>query len=279
MQNIKYHIMNIVAVMFFSYSAAATVNQVVKYSISPVYNQTVKKTKRIDTTARKKSFEEYARVFETGFFKVMDEKDKLAVASGESAPGAVSDLQLIGTITGPPSIAMAMIQKKTDKNPEIYKLGSNVSGHKLVGIFESKVRLKMNNDIFDLELYNKNQGEPGKSGQGTEGSDKIRKNFSRAELQQKVFNNMDNAMKGLMAGPYRINDKVEGYRLMKVQEDSVLFMLGARSGDIVKRVNGKVLNSTERLYEMWASIKNESSISIDIDRNGKITTFIFNITQ
>ncbi len=66
---------------------------------------------------------------------------------------------------------------------------------------------------------------------------------------------------------------------MKVQEDSVLYMLGARSGDIVKRVNGKVLNSTERLYEMWASIKNESSISIDIDRNGKITTFIFNITQ
>lgn len=276
MQNIKYHLMNIAAVIFFSYTAAATVNQVVKYSISPAFNQTVKKAKRVETSSRKKTFEEYSRVFETGFFKVIDEKEKLAMGSAEFAPGAVSDLLLIGTITGPPSISMAMIQKKADKNPEIYKLGSNVFGHKLVGIFESKIRLKINNDLIDIDLYNKNHGQPG---QPNEGTDKIRKNFSRAELQQKVFNNMDNAMKGLMAGPYRINDKVEGYRLMKVQEDSVLFMLGARSGDIVKRVNGKVLNSTERLYEMWASIKNESTISIDIDRNGKLTTFIFNITQ
>ena len=103
------------------------------------------------------------------------------------------------------------------------------------------------------------------------------KTLSRAEIKQKVFNNMDNALRGLRAGPYRVNGQVQGYRLIRVRPYNILYKFGARSGDIVKRVNGRAINSTKKLYSMWEALKTESRITVDIERGGRIVTFDFNI--
>ena len=38
--------------------------------------------------------------------------------------------------------------------------------------------------------------------------------------------------------------------------------MGARSGDIVKRVNGHVIDSTPKLMKLWESLKNEPKITM-----------------
>jgi type II secretion system protein C len=83
------------------------------------------------------------------------------------------------------------------------------------------------------------------------------------------MNNLDNAMKGIVAGPYRKNGQIEGYQLKKVRPYNILYKFGIRSGDVIKRVNGKELNSTEKLYSMWQTMQNESQISVDVERNGR----------
>jgi general secretion pathway protein C len=289
MQNLKYHSLNILSIMIFSFLLASTINQVVKYNISPAYTRPVTSSRKANTTNVRKNFEEYNIISECGFFKVASASDLAGDTQNPTGAG-VSELTLLGTISGPTSISRAMIMKTGEKSPGVYalyKVSSEVSndvyGNKLVGIGDSKVILEAGGQKVTLELYAKKvvapPGPPGGPGQAEGGGQQFSQTLSRAEVRQKVFNNMDNALQGLQAGPHRVNGQIVGYRLMTVRPQNILFKLGARSGDIVKRVNGQALDSTQKLMSMWETIKNDPKITIDLERNGKDIRYDFNITE
>jgi len=93
------------------------------------------------------------------------------------------------------------------------------------------------------------------------------------------MNDIDNAMQGIQAGPHRVNGQIEGFKLIRIRPYNILYEYGIRSGDIIKRINGKKVDSTEKLFNMWQGIKNESKMVIDVERNGQIITFEMNITD
>jgi general secretion pathway protein C len=288
MQNLKYHSLNILSIMIFSFLLASTINQVVKYNISPAYTRSTTGSRKANITNTRKNFEEYAIISECGFFKVASASD-LAGDSQNTAGAGVSELTLLGTITGPTNISRAMIMKTGEKNPGVfalYKVSNEVSndvyGNKLVGIVDSKVYLEVGGQRMSLELYAKKVMTPPVPPDGVVqpgGGGQFSQTLSRAEVKQKVFNNMDNALQGLQAGPERVNGQIVGYRLITVRPQNILFKLGARSGDVVKRVNGQVLDSTQKLMSMWETIKNDQKISVDLERSGKNIRYDFNITD
>jgi general secretion pathway protein C len=286
MQNLKYHSLNIISIMIFSFMLASTINQVVKYNISPAYTKSLTGSRKISSVNVRKNFDDYKIITESGFFKVASASD-LAGDTASAASG-ISELTLLGTISGPTSIARAMILKTGEKSPGVfalYKVNNEVTndvyGNKLVWIDDSKVFLEAGGQKVALELYAKktvapvNPNAPGQDS----GGQQFTQTLSRAEVRQKVFNNMDNALQGLQAGPERVNGQIVGYRLITVRPQNILFRLGARSGDIVKRVNGQVLDSTQKLMSMWETIKNDPKITVDIERQGKNIKYDFNITD
>jgi hypothetical protein len=74
MQNIKYHILNSTAVLVFSFALATTVNQSVKYSLSPHYSPQNRKSGTHDTAkaiAKKSGQEEIvSSILESGVFNL-----------------------------------------------------------------------------------------------------------------------------------------------------------------------------------------------------------------
>jgi len=285
MQNLKYHIINTVSILIFSYSAAATVSQAVKYRYASEPSSVKIKTEKKHMTGILSSFDDYSSITESGFFLMSDSVG--GEAEGAETARSVDDMTLMGTITGPSSIARAMIQKKGDKYPRIFSLvrisseiNNNVFGYTLVSIDTKRVYLEKDGERKVLDLYTKKDdtNETGSSG-GIESGTRIKRTISRSEIKQKVLNNMDNALKGLRAGPYRVGGKIEGYRLVKIRPYNILYKLGARSGDIVKRINGHSIDSTQKLYNMWESLKNESKITVDLERRGQLMTFDLNISE
>jgi general secretion pathway protein C len=287
MQNLKYHSLNIMSIMIFSFMLASTINQVVKYNISPAYTKSLTGFRKISAAHVRKNFDDYKTITESGFFKVASASDLAGDTSGAAGAG-ISELTLLGTISGPTSIARAMILKTGEKSPGVfalYKVNNEVSndvyGNKLVWIADSKVYLEAGGQKVALELYAKKTVSPlnpNATGQDS-GAQQFTQTLSRAEVRQKVFNNMDNALQGLQAGPERVNGQIVGYRLITVRPQNILFRLGARSGDVVKRVNGQVLDSTQKLMSMWEAIKNDPKVTVDIERQGKNIKFDFNITD
>ncbi|MBN1496785.1 MAG: hypothetical protein JXA07_08455 [Spirochaetes bacterium] len=285
MQNLKYHSLNILSIMIFSFLLASTINQVIKYNISPTYTRPTSSSRKPYTAQIRKNFEDYNIISECGFFQVASPGD--LAGETQALPGAgVSELTLLGTISGPWSISRAMILKTGEKSPGIFALykvnsevGNDVYGNKLVGIGDSRVYLEVGGQKVALELYAKQVVAPNAPPGAGAGAQQFTQTLSRAEIKQKVFNNMDNALRGLQAGPYRVNGNIMGYRLISVRPHNILFKLGARSGDIIKRVNGQSLDSTQKLMSMWETIKNDPKITIDLERGGKDIRYDFNITD
>ena len=290
MQNFKYHTLNLLSVLLFSFILASSINQIVKYNFSPSYEAAAfKSVKKTYSNNVRKKFDDYKIIIDSGFFKVPGPGD--LAGEGQNTAGSISELTLLGTITGPVVIARAMISKTGEKNPGIFALykfsneiNNNVYGNKLVGIADTKVYLEVNGQKVTLDLYAKKTvgqqtlpGSPNQPGMGE--MPKLTQNLSRSEIKQKVFNNLDDALRGLQAGPHRVNGQIVGYRLINVQPFNILYRLGARSGDIIKRLNGQVLDSTQKLYSMWEAIKNDPRITVDLERDGKNVRYEFNITE
>lgn len=282
--DIKYHLINIISVIIFSFSVATTISQFFRFSIAPIYTNTITKSKSYSERISVKNYEDYETILEKPFFKMADVS--INTPDGEVSEVVVAedlkDLKLLGTVSGSSSISRALIRKKREKESEIFKLWSDVYGYQLVRIDYTKIYLKKSNDVHILDMFEmkKIEGIKGKKSSRSSGvGKKINKNISRSELQQKVLNNIDNAMKGLRAGPYRVNGKIEGYKLFRVRPSNILYKLGARSGDIVKRVNGHPIDSIDKLYKMWQNLQGESNVIVDIERGGSLKTFDFNITE
>jgi len=235
---------------------------------------------------RLKPFEEYKSIVDSGFFKIPSETpDVPGVGQGGAGAESVNELLLLGTITGPSHIARALIKKKTEKDPQIFRLYGTVHGHKLIRIDNSKVYLKTGNSVQILDMFAKEgaAATPAKAPSGTGAalptSGKVVQNLSKAELQQKVLNNVDNALQGIQAGPYRVDGAIKGYKIFRIKPHNIMYKLGARNGDVLMRVNGHAIDSTEKLLSIWKSVQGDSKISVDLERGGKLLTFDFNITE
>jgi general secretion pathway protein C len=175
-----------------------------------------------------------------------------------------------------------MIKKRTEREAQIFKLWSDVYGYKLVRINNTKAYLKMGNDIKILDMYaqvERGREESARKSVPSESPSQLKRTISRSEIQQKVLNNMDNALRGIRAGPYRVDGKIEGYKIFRIRPYNILYKFGARDGDILKRVNGHAVDSTKKLYKMWESLKDDPKITVDLERNGKLITYDFTISE
>lgn len=283
MQNVKYHLLNTIAVFTFSYLTAITINQFLKFSFSPSYNNIITNPRIFNKTQKAKNFDEYTAILESGFFKIADDSHvPNNVKSTLSSPENITDLILLGTITGPSSIARALIKKKSEREPKIFKLWSNVYGYRLVRIKNTKAYLKSGGDIKMLDMFahvERTSRRSSPARRTSPSSQLVKRTISRSEIKQKVLNNVDNALRGIRAGPYRVDGAIKGFKLFRIKPYNILYKFGARPGDILKRINGHSVDSTQKLVKVWESVKNDSRVTVDIERGGKLVTFDFTISE
>lgn len=281
MENIKYHLLTTATVLFASYMIALTSVMIVEntlFSDTAVQTGTSQSRVRDSHKAALPQVEEIieSTFFEKSDFDIIEEEQEETVETLQ-----VTDLTLLGTISGPESIARAMIRKKGERTAEVFKVGMEAYGYSVIRIEETKVTLKAGGKTSILDMYppdvKKTASSPPRSSSGI--SNKITQTLSRAELNQILQGKMDNMLRGIRAGPYRENGEVVGYMLKLVSSQNILYKFGLRSGDILRRINGHPITSTQKLFELWQSFHKESRVVIDIQRNNDFKTFDFTIND
>ena len=65
------------------------------------------------------------------------------------------------------------------------------------------------------------------------------------------------------------NGKYEGFKLVGVRPGSLYRAIGVRSGDVIKSVNGKPIDSPNKALDLFEKLKGSSNISLDIERRGQ----------
>jgi type II secretory pathway component PulC len=76
-----------------------------------------------------------------------------------------------------------------------------------------------------------------------------------------------------------VNGKMDGLRLIRVPNESIVYELGGRSGDVIKRVNGHELNQVDQMYKLWDNIKDDAFINVDLERKNQLYTYSFEIRE
>jgi general secretion pathway protein C len=65
------------------------------------------------------------------------------------------------------------------------------------------------------------------------------------------------------------NGKYEGFKLVGVRPGSLYRSIGVRSGDVIKSVNGKPIDSPNKALDLFEQLKASSSIQLEIERRGQ----------
>ncbi len=278
MTRLQIHVINIITVILFSFITAQVINQVVKFFIKPADFKNYVHTRYKPVSTSLKSFNEYQSMLDSNFFKVAT----VDSSGGTAISSEINELVVLGTISGPAGIARALIKKQSESSAQIYKIGMDVYGFKLIKIDNAKVYLKKDGKVEIIDMFAKEKSPSSNSApqiSQQSSPNKIVKSISKSEIQQKVLNNLDNALNGVRAGPYRVGGKIEGFKLFSVAPFNILYSMGARSGDIVKRINGQPIDSTEKLMKMWESLKTDTRFVIELERSGQMITYDLNVSD
>ena len=73
--------------------------------------------------------------------------------------------------------------------------------------------------------------------------------------------------------PHYRGGKPQGFKLVGVRPGSLYSHLGVRSGDILKSVNGEGITSPTKALELFEKLKSTESVTIDLERRGRKTTY------
>ncbi|MBX7147846.1 hypothetical protein K1X76_02070 [bacterium] len=99
--------------------------------------------------------------------------------------------------------------------------------------------------------------------------------LSRAELEAQLAN-LDKIYTQARVVPYMKDGKASGLRLLSVRPGSIFSNLGLNRGDVLLKINGEEMDMKKGL-ELFNKLKNESKITIDIERKNSPLTLEYEI--
>ncbi len=73
--------------------------------------------------------------------------------------------------------------------------------------------------------------------------------------------------------------RVDGFRFVAIQPNSIYEKLGFKPMDVIKKVNGEDINSPTKAMELYNALKSEGRISISVERNGRDENFKYDIQE
>ena len=69
--------------------------------------------------------------------------------------------------------------------------------------------------------------------------------------------------------------RADGFKILHVNRGSFVEALGINSGDIIKSINGTVVDSMQKGYELFNTLKNDTSVDVEIIRDNQPKTVHF----
>lgn len=197
--------------------------------------------------------------------------------------------ELNGVILLPGEGSIALIKRIGERESGIYRKGDMLDGFELVKIERYRVFLSDGLKTTVLPMYYrytaKKAGmtlEPLKRREAVDlssGSRVFKKVLSRSDIENRLFSKANQILSQIAISPHMVDGNMEGLRLVRVPSDNIVYELGARSGDIIRRVNGHELKQVDQMYSLWENIKDDSFITVELERGNQLLSYSFEIRE
>jgi type II secretion system protein C len=184
------------------------------------------------------------------------------------------------------SDARAVIEDTTTHRQELYRVGDDVGGRRIVAIDWDRVTLAYAGGEDVLEL-SPPASEPAERVEeppavAVSADARIRRTgenafvVDRRELTGAV-GNMSGLMTQLRAVAEVQDGRPAGFRLFQIRDDSLFARLGLRDGDVVQRVNGATIAEPAALLGFLQRLQSEPRVALDIVRGDAPRTLVYDL--
>jgi len=69
--------------------------------------------------------------------------------------------------------------------------------------------------------------------------------------------------------PHMKNGKPDGFKIYSIREGSVYDQAGLKNGDVVRKINGKPVDSPDKALEVYENLRTTNRVEIDVERKGR----------
>ena len=190
------------------------------------------------------------------------------------------DYTVLGTIAGHPSFASVVVNLLGGKvrGTKEYTMGGKIGSDVVAWIGREYIVVRRGEQKIKIKVGQNALAVAQESTKVKENKSSLKQTISRQDASR-LLKNPAAIYKNASFGPVLEKGKITGYKIFKVKSSHIFHKLGARGGDIIRKVNGFELNDTERMFELWKSMKTASNVAIDLERNGKIMQYDLKITN
>lgn len=239
----------------------------------------------------------YARLVEGQVFAPGPLKFKPLAAPGftageESASTVLGELKLLGTFFG--GNGFAIMEKKGAPAEKIFRVGDNVfDAGILKEIGKDNAVISRGGRDYTISIKKEELPAPPAStglsaadaGQGIKvewSGEGVKKTGEHAWAvdQKAVLHALDNigsVLTDARLTPVSSKDGAEGFLVNEIKPGGLFDALGLKNGDILKRVNGFEVTSPEKAIQVLTALRGESTIDLDVVRDGKKSNFHYEI--
>lgn len=203
-------------------------------------------------------------------------------------------LKLAGTVVGVQSQYYAIIEDLTQRGSQaLYQVGDTIQDARIAEILPKCV-------VFDKRgTYERlcfPREEPSSNGQpqGTRTSARLAPTDSESgdedvvrvdnatwrvsrELMQEHFANPVMLSSQARVTPYIVQGERQGFRLSRLQPNSLLQKIGLQHGDVLQKVNGQEIASTGDVLQAYQQLQQAGTVRLEILRRNRPTTLTYEI--
>jgi len=200
-----------------------------------------------------------------------------AVEGREFSPG---NYLLVGTIPGPAGHSWAILQEKSSRKQQIFRIHGNIEGGKIVRITRNQIQIERDGKGETLTL-SEEVGRPAASGKpippavppSSKGEEVKKLSANRFVVNREdvsaAVGNVNQFMTQGRLRPHFEMGKPAGYSVSEIVPGSLMEKLGLKNNDIIKKVNGLAVSRPEDVMQAYGQLQRDSNIELEIDRGGR----------
>ena len=231
--------------------------------------------------------------------------DEVQLPEVQDAPETNLNLTLAGVVASSDAKTAAAIIENNGAQ-ETYGIGDKITGTRaqLAQVHADRVIIKQGGRMETLMLdgfdYNKNNTATHSSSSTNKATSRrsqtnsprktnkkdtldLRNNKALSQvvknIKQDIADNPGKIADYLRIPPKRMQGKIVGYRLMPGKQAEFFKSSGLKSGDVAVQMNGLDLTQPSEAAQALKALKQDSDISLLVDRRGELTEILFSIAN
>ena len=188
------------------------------------------------------------------------------------------DLVLKGTVAGSPRLARAIIIDQASDQTNTYRLGEMVAGAQLREIGPKSVLLNYQGRNITLNLAPFSPADNTQQHRVAPSAPSTPKPATRtpATLAEQISTGMiEELLHQTRIEPYIVNGQPQGLRLHDMDKLAMASLLGLLNGDVLQVVNGQVLTSKQKAFQVFQKARTQPYVEIELLRGDQTKSLTF----